>query len=119
MGIVDAVEDLERAKSKLDDLKFEAEANEKWDLAEALEGHIEEVQSVIDSLSDDELFVSKPAESDDMVICDHAESCTQKLVVCEHQTLHVVKRIHSAMKCTVFGSCAVAEIECKCIKQGE
>ncbi len=62
MGIVDAVEDLEKAKSKLDDLRFAFEENERWDLAEALEGHIEEIQSVIDAISDDELFVSKPAE---------------------------------------------------------
>ena len=64
MGIVDAVEDLEKAKSKLDDLRFAFEENERWDLAEALEGYIEEVQSVIDNLTDDELFVSKPVEGD-------------------------------------------------------
>ena len=63
MGIIDAVEDLEKAKSKLDDLKFEAEANEKWDLAESLEEYIESIQLIIDTLTDDELFVSRPAEN--------------------------------------------------------
>ena len=62
MGIVDAVEDLEKAKSKLDDLRFAFEENERWDLAEALEKYIEDIQSVIDALTDDELFVSKPVE---------------------------------------------------------
>ena len=50
------------AKSKLDDLRFVFEENERWDLAEALEKYIEDIQSVIDAITDDELFVSKPVE---------------------------------------------------------
>ena len=60
MGIVDAVEDLEKAKSKLYDLKFEAEGDEKWVLAEILDKYIEDIQSVIDNITDDEQFVSNP-----------------------------------------------------------
>lgn len=59
MGIVDAVEDLEKAKSKIDDLKFEAESDEKWGLAEILDKYIEDIQSVIDALYDDEQFISE------------------------------------------------------------
>lgn len=62
MGIVDTIEDLEKAKSKLDDLKIESESNEKWDLAEALEEYIKDIQSVIDALSDDTPFISKQVE---------------------------------------------------------
>ena len=64
MGIVDAVEDLEKAKSKLDDLRFAFEENERWDLVEALEEYIGSIQLVIDTLTDDELFILKPAEGD-------------------------------------------------------
>lgn len=63
MGIVDAVEDLEKAKSKLDDLRFAFEENERWDLSESLEGYIEDIQSIIDAMTDDKFFVSKPAEN--------------------------------------------------------
>ncbi len=115
MGIVDAVEDLEKAKSKLDDLKLEAEGNDKWKLAEALEEYIESIQLVIDTLTDDELFVSKPVESDPEVICDHAEICVQRFVVCVHQKLHSVERLNTNLQCVNDGYCSVAEINCRCI----
>lgn len=51
----------------------------------------------------------------DKVICECAESCTQKLVVCEHQKLHSVKRMNTQLECTNNGYCSVAEIMCKCI----
>lgn len=63
MGIVDAVEDLEKAKNKLDDLRFAFEENERWDMAESLEEYISSIQLVIDTLTDDELFVSKPEDN--------------------------------------------------------
>lgn len=64
MTIVDAVEDLEKAKNKLDDLRIEAESNEKWDLAESLEDYIRSIQLIINTLTDDEDFTSKPVEGD-------------------------------------------------------
>lgn len=120
MGIVDAVEDLEKAKSKLDDLRFGFEQDEKWDLAESLEEYISSIQLIIDTLTDDEDFASKPVEGDEVacdceVICDHVESCTQKLVGCDHQKLHGVKRFGTKLRCTLTEYCSVAEIGCKCI----
>jgi len=106
IGLLKAVEYLEQSKNELDNIRLESEETEDWNTVDEMNHFIERVQEVIDELSPD----------DDEVICDHAESCTQKLVVCEHQTPHDIKRIHSAMECTVFGSCSVAEIECKCVK---
>lgn len=117
MRIVEAIEDLERAKSKLYDLKVESEADEKWDLSESLDEYIGTIQLVIDTLTDDEMFILKPGEEDNKIICDYAEFCTQKLVVCEHQKSHEIKRLGTRMQCTEFGSCSVAEIDCKCIKK--
>lgn len=53
------------------------------------------------------------------VICEFAETCTQRLVMCEHQKLHDVKQYSRSefmlRLCTDNGYCSVAEIECKCI----
>lgn len=57
----------------------------------------------------------------DEVICERAEICTQRLVVCEHQKLHSVKNLllnpGNKLLCTTVGFCAGAEIDCKCIKK--
>lgn len=62
--VVNAVEHLEKAKDELYSLKIESENNEKWGLAESLEDYIESIQLVIDTLTDDEEFVSKPDEGE-------------------------------------------------------
>lgn len=67
MRVEDVIEDLEKAKSKLDDLRLESEENEKYDLVEALEGYIEDIQSIIDALTDDEFFVLKPADANSVI----------------------------------------------------
>ena len=64
MSVVDAVEHLEKAKDELYGLKVESENTEKWDLAESLEDYIASIQLVIDTLTDDEMFVSKPEEEE-------------------------------------------------------
>lgn len=115
MGVVDAVEDLEKAKNKLDDLKFEAEETKKWDLAEALDEYIDSIQSIIDSITDNGCFVSKPVESEE-IVCDHAETCTQRLVVCGHKKPHDVEILNTELQCTDNGYCSVAEINCRCVK---
>ena len=55
------------------------------------------------------------------VICDHAETCTQRLVVCIHQKLHIVKKYYlidyELEQCTDNWYCSVVEIDCKCIKK--
>ena len=51
----------------------------------------------------------------DEVICDHAEICKQKLVVCVHQKPHSVERLNTKLQCVDDGYCSVAEINCRCI----
>ncbi len=60
--IVNAVEYLEKAIGELYGLKIEAEIMEKQDLVESLEEYIESIQSIIDEMTDDEIFVSRPKE---------------------------------------------------------
>lgn len=57
MRLVDAVEYLERAKSEFYDLKLSSEIDENWRLAEALDECVDEVQSVIDKVVDEEMFM--------------------------------------------------------------
>lgn len=49
------------------------------------------------------------------VICENAETCMQRLVICEHQQPHDVKHLNTRLMCIHKGYCSVAEIECKCI----
>jgi len=62
--VVNAMEHLEKAKNELYGLKLESENIEKWDLAYSLEDYIASIQLVIDTLTDDEMFVSKPEEEE-------------------------------------------------------
>lgn len=61
MRLVDAVEYaveyLERAKSEFYDLKLSSEIDENWRLAEALDECVDEVQSVIDKVVDEKMFM--------------------------------------------------------------
>lgn len=115
-----AIEYLEKAKDELYSLIVECSTNIDNDEAtycdeteDMMNEFVEHIQADIDELSD-----YKDNEYKDVgFICDHADTCTQRLVVCEHKKPHVIKNPRCRVQCTDYGYCSVAEIYCKCVNK--
>lgn len=51
------------------------------------------------------------------VICERAETCIQRLVVCPHQKEHAIILFSELFgDCTKNGWCSVSENYCKCVE---
>lgn len=118
--IATAIEHLEKAKDELYSIGVECstsigddESTYCDDTETAMDEFIEHVQETIDELSD----YKENEYKDAGFICDHSDTCTQRLVVCEHQKPHCVKRLNTKLSCDTQGCCSVSETECKCIKK--